>query len=273
MTDIALPTMSDLQSLRTFGDMIIKTGFFPQAKTVEQACVIILKAKELGIPPVQAFTSIAVVSGKPTISAELMLSLIFKNCKGAVINYVETTDTRCEIKARRPEPGSEFCVFTFTIDDAKRAGLAGKGPWLQYPGAMLRARCISAMARALFADALSGCVYTPEELGAKVDEDGNVIDVSPIEDAQKKTNEKPQLEIAKPAHSDSKKTPEPVCEDPGKRIIPEGAHIGKTYDEIFADETFYKANFEKWLDSLKRNGKTHIYLDALDYQIWRGGTK
>lgn len=180
MNEIALPTVTDIEALKQFGSMIMKTNFFPQVKTVEQACVIILKAKELGIPPVQAFTSIAVINGKPTISAEMMLSLIYKNCKGAVVNYVETSETRCEIKAKRPEAGAEFCVFTFTLDDAKRAGLSGKGPWASYPAAMLRARCISAMARALFADALSGCVYTPEELGAAVSEDGELLDVTPV---------------------------------------------------------------------------------------------
>jgi hypothetical protein len=61
------------------------------------------------------------------------------------------------------------------MEDAHRAGLSGKGPWKSYPAAMLRARAISAMARAMFPDALSGVVYTPEELGAEVDDDGHVV--------------------------------------------------------------------------------------------------
>lgn len=223
MNEISLPNQNDLVSLRSFGEMLMKTGFFPQAKSVEQACVIILKAKELGIPPVQAFSSIAVVNGRPCISAELMLTLIFKNCKGAIVHYEENSNERCEIKAKRPEPGSEFCVFAFSIEDAKRAGLLGKGPWTQYPGAMLRARCISAMARALFPDALAGCVYTPEELGAQVSEEGEVVDVTPTKqsvgakvqsgDVNKPTNPEPKaveasIPSSMPKYS-SKSTSEP----------------------------------------------------------------
>jgi hypothetical protein len=39
---------------------------------------------------------------------------------------------------------------------------------------MLRARCISAVARMAFPDSIGG-MYTPEELGAEVDEDGTPI--------------------------------------------------------------------------------------------------
>lgn len=170
----SFPTPQEITMLKELGTMAVKSGFLPVSiKTPEQAVIIMLKGRELGIPPMQAFGSIAVVSGKPTISAELMISLIYQRIPGAVIDVLETSSNTCAIEAKRP--GGKRTKFEFTMEDAKRANLAGKGPWVTYPAAMLRARCISAMARMMFADALSGACYTAEELGAEVTDEGEVI--------------------------------------------------------------------------------------------------
>jgi hypothetical protein len=50
------------------------------------------------------------------------------------------------------------------MEDAKVAGLLSKDTWKKYPEAMLRARCVAIVARALFPDAIMGASYTPEEL-------------------------------------------------------------------------------------------------------------
>lgn len=173
-TPSIFPSESDWAMLKEQAMMAVKSGLLPNSiKTPEQAIVIALKGRELGIPPMQAFAHIHIIQGKPCISSELMLSLIFKNCHGAVVDYLETSNTRCRIKAKRP--GGQFAEFEFSIEDAKQAGLTNKDSWRNYPGAMLRARTISMTARALFADAIMGCSYTPEELGAEVDDDGEVI--------------------------------------------------------------------------------------------------
>jgi hypothetical protein len=172
------PTDSEWLALKDQATTVVKSGLLPSAiKTAEQAIAIALKGRELGIPVMQAFAHIHIIQGKPTISAELMLSLIFRNCPGAVVDYVETDDLRCVIQAKRPN-GSAV-RFSFSMEDAKKAGLLSKDSWSKYPGAMLRARAIAIMARALFPDAINGCSYTPEELGADLDDDGCVIDVVP----------------------------------------------------------------------------------------------
>lgn len=205
------PSESEWRMLKEQAEMVVKTGFLPQAvNTPEKAITIALKGRELGIPPMQAYAHIHIIQGKPTISAELMLSLIFKNCPGAVVNYVQTSNDSCVIEAKRPNGSA--ARFSFTMDDAKRADLLGKGNWKNYPGAMLRARAIAIMARALFPDAIMGCSYTPEELGAEIDEEGSVIDVqsstppqehkepAPIEPIAEKPQAKPVI-IIKPGQS------------------------------------------------------------------------
>lgn len=170
------PSEHEWAILKEQAAMVVKTGFLPTAiKTSEQAIAIALKGRELGIPPMQAFAHIHIIQGKPTVSAELMLALIFKNVPGAVVDYIQNSSESCVIAAKRPNGSA--ARFSFTMEDAKRADLLGKGNWKSYPGAMLRARAIAIMARALFPDAIMGYSYTPEELGAVVDEDGEVISI------------------------------------------------------------------------------------------------
>lgn len=202
----AIPSTQEFQTMKELGQMAIKSGFLPVSiKTPEQAVVIIMKGRELGIPPMQAFSGINVIQGKPAVSPELMLALIYKNVPGAVINFVKTDNTTCVIQAKRP--GGAFNEFAFTIDDARKAGLLDKPTWKAFPAAMLRARCISAMARALFPDAIAGCSYTPEELGAETDDEGNVVAVpseSPPRDVSPTPEPEPQPEVLQKSGGDFK---------------------------------------------------------------------
>jgi hypothetical protein len=59
--------------------------------------------------------------------------------------------------------GEGVTPMTFTIEEAQAAGVAGKDNWRKYPKAMLRARCIAALARTVYPDLLAG-VYETEEL-------------------------------------------------------------------------------------------------------------
>lgn len=150
-----LPSQAEWEMIKEQATIFVKTGFLPAAvKTPEQAIAIAIKGREIGVPMMQAFSHISVINGKPSISAELMLALIYKNCRGAVVEYLQSSNDLCVVEARRP--GGKKQRFTFSIDDAKRAGLAAKENWVKYPAAMLRARAVSAAAHAVFPDAIMG---------------------------------------------------------------------------------------------------------------------
>lgn len=166
---------------------LVPTGFLPEAiKKPEQAVAIMLKGRELGVPPMYALSNIAIVKGKPTISAEMMLALIYRDHGKGAIRVRESTNDHCTIDYRLP--GWDVASYTFTIQDAAQAGLANSPTWKNYPAAMLRARCISAVARMAFPESIAG-MYVPGELGdpVTVTDDGEVvstttgevIDVSP----------------------------------------------------------------------------------------------
>jgi hypothetical protein len=99
---------------------------------------------------------------------------------GHKLRVLETTSERCVVEGVRADDPEYVARTEFTLDDAARAGLLGKPAWKHYPAAMLRARAISSLCRFAFADVISGCSYTPEELGAEVDEEGRVIEAVPM---------------------------------------------------------------------------------------------
>lgn len=158
-------TSLPLGELYQLGKVLITTGFLPTAiKTTEQAVAVMLKGQELRIPPMYALSNIAIIQGKPAASAELMLALIYRDHGDDAIQFVETTASAATISYKR-RTWKERRELSFTTADAKAAGLAG-GNWSKYPSAMLRARCISAVARLAFPDTISG-MYTPDELGVE----------------------------------------------------------------------------------------------------------
>jgi hypothetical protein len=85
---------------------------------------------------------------------------------------------------RHDDPDFEF-VAEWNMAKAKAANLTGKGVWKSYPGAMLRSRAITEVARMGAPDALYGVIYTAEELGAEVNAEGDpvILDEAPAEQA------------------------------------------------------------------------------------------
>lgn len=173
----ALATVSggDWQTMIDQASVLVKSGFLPShIKTPEQAVAVMLTGRELGIPTMTALRSIAVIQGKPTLAAELMAALIERDYGPLGLRVEETNDGGCTVSYWKPG-WPDRKSYEFTIEQAKQAGLTGDN-WRKYPAAMLRARCISAVAKMAFQATLGG-LYTAEEMGAPVivTEDGEVV--------------------------------------------------------------------------------------------------
>lgn len=144
-----------------------------------QAMFIMLKGFELGISPMQALEGIQVIQGKTTVSPQLMLALI--NRSGLMEDLQMDGDAKAYTVTMK-RVGRSAHTETFTIDNAKSMGLAGKDNWQKQPAVMLKWRAVSACARVVFPDVIQG-MYTPEEMGAEVSEDSSgdiVIEQAPL---------------------------------------------------------------------------------------------
>lgn len=147
--------------------ILAASGLLPRgAQRPEAAFAIIAAGRELGLTAMQSLRSIHIIEGKPTLSADLIAAL----CKSrpdvcVYFRLVESTDRIARYETqRRGEPAPTS--MSFTIEDAQRAGVTGKDNWKKYPAAMLRARCITALARAVYPDLAMG-VYDPDEVVAE----------------------------------------------------------------------------------------------------------
>lgn len=178
------PTLTEdgLRLMMAAAKRYVDSGLLPAEVNTPQKALVIMKAgRELGIPDTYALRNIHVVKGKPVCSSELLLALVRRTYGPGAIRVGKTSNTACTVQYR--EQGWDgISEYTFTIEDAKQAGVASSNTWRSYPAAMLRARCISAVVRFAFPEAIAG-LYTPEELGAEVlvTDDGGVqvVDVEP----------------------------------------------------------------------------------------------
>lgn len=153
------PMMSDVIKL---ADYVSETEFVPKALRGKAPAIAasILAGREAGIPPMRALAHIHMVDGRPSMSAEQKRAQAL--AAGHEIAYAETTSTRCVVKGRRK--GSEmWSSVTWTMDDARQAGLANKENWRKHPRRMLEARATGELCDMLFPDSTAG-LATYEEL-------------------------------------------------------------------------------------------------------------
>ena len=167
---------SEWDVIRHQAKVLVESQFLPKAiDTWQKATAVIMYGKELGIGPMEACQSIDVIQGKPTQKPQSMKAMVHKKLPGAIFRPVRSNDTEAVYEAARP--GDEPKEFSFTWKDAEKLGLTVKDNWKKQPKVMLSWRCIGHVCRTVFPDCLSGISYTPEEMGAEVDDDHNVINV------------------------------------------------------------------------------------------------
>jgi hypothetical protein len=176
-TDKAAFEPATLTEALHVSQVLVASRLLPRSITTpEAAFAVIATGRELGLSAMQALRAIHIVEGKPTLSADLMVALVKKSEACLFFRMVESTGLLATYEThRRGEPGATR--MSFSIEEAKAAGVATKDNWRKYPAAMLRARCAAALARAVYPDLVLG-VYDPDELASPMG--APVVDVTPV---------------------------------------------------------------------------------------------
>jgi hypothetical protein len=195
----ATPIATNLPDMVRYANHLADSGMLPKQFVGRPANVLwaMEYGRTLNITPIAAMTGIHVIEGKPGASAALISGLVRRaghklrvsgNGLRATAQIIRHDDPdfvhEVTWELRKNEAGNP---------NAEDAGLLSKDIWKKYPASMLKARAISQVARDACEEELFGLHYTPEELGAYVDQDGVPVEapVQPLRVVQAEQVEPP----------------------------------------------------------------------------------
>jgi len=161
------------ERMMQFCSMIAQSNMVPKDFRGRPGDVMIAvqMGMEVGLKPMQALQSIAVINGRPALWGDGALAVVRArpDCDDIVETVSGESEARvatCTITRRGRTP----VVRTFSVADAKKAGLFGKeGPWRNYPDRMLQMRARGFALRDAFPDALKGFAIAEEAMDIPVD--------------------------------------------------------------------------------------------------------
>lgn len=132
--------------------------------------IAVQMGQEVGLSPMAAIQNIAVINGKPGIYGDAGKALLL--ARGFIIEEddVEVIKKTGMGRCRITRPGHPPVERTFSMESAKKAGLAGKqGPWSQYPERQMAWRAFWFAARDAAADVLKGLGGAEEVRDIEID--------------------------------------------------------------------------------------------------------
>jgi hypothetical protein len=205
------------------------SGYFTDSREANQAVVKILAGQEMGFGAFASMTGIYIISGRPSVGANLMASAV----KGSGrYNYrvMEMSDKNCSIDFY--EHGEKIGTSAFSLEDAKKAQTKNL---VKFPRNMLFARAMSNGVKWFCPDVFNGsAVYTPEELGADVNEDGQPITIN--------TTWKPADTLEEPISQPEPEQAPPPVDRPSQKMLDswsalyeQALSLGLQVDSIPAD--------------------------------------
>lgn len=147
--------LNDIQQMAEVAATSKMFGF----KNQQEAMAIMLLCQAENLHPAVAMRDYHVIQGRPALKADAMLAR-FQQAGGSV-KWKDYTDEKVTGEFSHPSGGT--LDVTWTMEQAKRIGIANKDNWRNYPRAMLRARVLSEGIRAVYPGCVVG-VYTPEEV-------------------------------------------------------------------------------------------------------------
>lgn len=148
-----------LSDIKEMAKAAAASGLFPSARTPEAAMTLMLLCQAEGLHPIQALRRYHIIEGQPSMRTDAMLAAFQE--RGGRVKWIRTDAEACEAMFSHPSIGD--VTVKWTLDDAKRAGLAGKKNWAAYPRQMLRARVIAEGVRMCLPEVVVG-IYSEEEV-------------------------------------------------------------------------------------------------------------
>lgn len=195
--------INNLGDLREVATVLVTSGYFAmkggsaEVRTAEMITKV-MAGLEMGFKPFAAAKGIHIIQGSPTVGGNLMAAAVKRSAKYDYrIRQMDDTTCKVEFFERIAGKLESLGISEFTKADADKAGTQNM---TKYPRNMLFARAISNGVRWYCPDVFEGvAVYTPEEMGAEVDSNGDVIEgswtVAPVSQPKPKSNAEAQKQL------------------------------------------------------------------------------
>lgn len=230
--------------------------------TPDEALVVISAGQEFGWGPAAAFMNLHIIEGRPELSADAQARFIKASGKYEY-RVSEHTNEVCEIKVYDVGLGELIGTERYTIEDARLAGLTGRGNWVKSPRNMLFARCISNVSAFHCPDALPMRTYATGEIDdGKAEERELEPPFSPAEIAEIQKVEEEVIEDAEIL--DSIPTGRDLLTEEKIAELTAEAEVGYDVDRFSREgiETRLRADLPKLTDAQRVAIKAHILLTA-----------
>ena len=149
-----MPSVDEMQHLIKFCEVLAKAPFYAKMGA-PGVLAVYLTAKEMNLPLMTCLNGgLYTFDGKVTMSAQLMNMLIVN--AGHKANVLRLDDTICEIEFVRCDRKGDDAKFrySFSMEQAQKAGYLSKDNWRKHPRDMLFARALSGGARKFMPDVL-----------------------------------------------------------------------------------------------------------------------
>jgi hypothetical protein len=169
-------SLTDIQRL---GKLLAASGYFQDAQEMAQAAVKVMAGRELGVSAIAAMTGIHVIKGKITMGSNLLAARIRAHGYDFSVTDHDTHGCTITILSKDKDTVGQRSVIgveRFAEAEAHAAGLTSNPMYKKFPKNMYFSRAVSNAIRFFIPEITSGVpVYTPDELGAEVDAEGNVV--------------------------------------------------------------------------------------------------
>jgi hypothetical protein len=167
--DTGFLIIDTFEQAKSVAEYINKSALVPEAYRGNPANIVIAMqyGMELGLSPMQALQSVAVVNGRPSLWGDALPGLIISepDCEGIDSPEPEGTDPEkwvavCTVLRRGRPPVKR----SFSKKDAETAGLWGQNTWKKYPKRMLMMRARAFAIRDAYPDRMKGIITAEEAI-------------------------------------------------------------------------------------------------------------
>lgn len=218
-------TLNNFAEVKEISKVLYASGLFTDLKSEAQATVKVLAGQELGLRPFASVQGIDIIQGRVSIKPLVIGARIKQSGK---YNFKVVKSDIHECKIEFTENGEVQGSYSFNIEDANRASLAGKDNWKKYPQDMLFHRTLAGGARRFCPDLFMFPIYV----------DGEIYEAEPQEEIKDNISKVQQsIQQSKVDKAETIKPIEAKTEPIPLTVNQETGEVKEPYDQIVGAET------------------------------------